>query len=161
MDSKYFQYQKALSNFFEALNEATNTGVLGNPLLAIGDTKSQIKTTNAVSYKLNGILKSLAATAAIAFTATTHDIPALKERQYLITVPADGTPVVTAGAVADVDASVLPAVPADSAVLGSLKIALANEAVFDATTTLLDATDVTATFTQGYVRSVDDIVALI
>lgn len=161
MESKYYGYKKDLLDFLTALNKASNTGVLANPLLAIGGTKSQMKTTNAISYVIDGILYTKSATASIAFTATDDDITANMERQYLVSIDADGDITVTAGDEAEVGASELPSVPADSAVIGSLKIALDNDATFDATTTLLDASDVTTTYTQGYNRSVDDVVELI
>ena len=161
MDAKYYLYKESLNKFLTALNRASNTGILANALLATGGTASQMKTTNAISYQIDGILASLAATAAIPFTATTHDIAAGKERQFLVTVDASGTVAVVAGDEADAGESVLPDVPSDVAVIGSIKILCNSETAFDATTTLLSNEGLTVTYTQGLLRDLDGVVGLI
>lgn len=137
-------YEEHINN--QAVRDFFENRAYGCAGLAEGTNAHTIKTSNAVHFEVGGQAYIKAATDNIAMTACTEQA-ANMTALYLVTISAAGTVTLTKGT--DVAASgtpVLPACPADSAVLGALKVALANDATFTSGTTDLSATDVTATY---------------
>lgn len=135
------------------LNEIANGSAVGkllsNPTLAIGtSSKAKVK-TSAFDYIKDGVIKTVAS-AETAFTATDHDLADGYEAIYVLSLdPSDDSINITMGTAvesAEADA-VAPATPAGELKLGEVLIATSG-AVFDATTTLLDAGTVTDTYTN-------------
>lgn len=123
--------------------------------LAIGSgSKAKVKITNTVTYLIAALFKSKT-TAEVAFTATTHDIPAnagsVQERVYVLTLDAAGTPTITAGVIATGSGqAAIPAPPANQAVIGYVRVAVAAGATpFDASSDNLDAAHLTVTYTDA------------
>jgi hypothetical protein len=121
--------------------------MINTPGLAIGtSSKKKVKIVNECMAVVNGTIVPIAAATEVAFTATTHDVADTYTNVYVITVNAAGTLAMLMGTAAlttaTVAACVLPTIPADVAVVGIVSIATAA-AIFDATTTDLDAGTVT------------------
>jgi hypothetical protein len=107
--------------------------------LLIGTAKAKVKAANTVLALVNGTRVALT-TAEYAFTATTHDLVANTQAYYIYSLAAAGTVTVTKGtAVAHGATPALPATPANEYLLGYVLIHAATAAIFDATTTELDA----------------------
>jgi hypothetical protein len=141
-----------LMNQFDAINHALRNQCLSNPGVVIGTgSAAMVKVTNTTVYTSGGEFKSKA-TAEVAFTATTHDIPAhatlVQEAMYLVMVAADGTLSLVMGAIASGSgAAVLPERPATGTPIGAVRVAVAAGATpFDASTDLLSAAHITDTF---------------
>lgn len=122
--------------------------------LVIGSVSAaKVKITNTVNYVINGAFKSIA-TQEVAFTPTTHDIPAnasaVQEAVYVLTAAANQTVSITRGAIANGSGNaVAPSVPANQAVIGQVRIAVAAGATpFTAATTLLSNGALTVTYTD-------------
>lgn len=88
----------------------------------------------------------------VAFTATTHDIPAsasaVQEAVYAVEVDAAGTVTLKMGAISSGSGTALwPAASTDKAVIGGVRVAVAaGSTPFDASTDLLSAGHITDTF---------------
>jgi len=121
--------------------------VLGNSVLAEGTNAATIKTTAAVDFVISGLAYSKAATDNITVTACAAQAD-LTSCMYLITIDAAGTVTTTKGT-EQVTGSGLdmlwPTIPANSAVLGAIKVATSG-ATFTAGTTDLGAGTVTDTY---------------
>lgn len=122
--------------------------------LAIGTvSKAKVLIANTVTYLSGGVFKSKT-TAEVAFTATTHDIPAhatlVQEAVYLLCLDAGGTPTIEMGAIASgAGNAVIPAPPDGKTVIGHVRIAVdAGATSFDATTDELDEAHLTVTYTD-------------
>lgn len=122
--------------------------------LTIGSVAPEkVKIANTVTYLIDGVVKTKAS-AEVAFTAATHDIAAdaqnVKEAVYLLSLAADGTPTITKGTTATgAGNAAIPAVPANQAPIGHVRIAVAAGATpFDATTNALNAAHLTVTYTD-------------
>lgn len=156
LDPIYAGQSQNLMDMFDRLQTRMKYRALSTAGLAIGSaSKAKVLIASTVSYLHNGIFKSKT-TAEVAFTATTHDIPSsltdIKERCYLLSLAADGTPTITPGAIATgAGKALLPEIPADKTPIGFVRIAVAAgepTAFFDATTTDLDATHLTVAYTN-------------
>lgn len=126
-------------------NSSMNSGEL-----AIGSTsKAKVKIVKDLYFQVNGVIKMIAAATEVAFTATTDDIAASKEKTFLLVSNGTTTKLV-GGAEAAVGASVDPLEAAITGftVLGRVKVANGSASLFDATTTLLDAAGITVTYTN-------------
>jgi hypothetical protein len=135
----------------EALKKAGNV-CLAAAGLAIGTVSAaEVKIANTVTYLNKGVFKSKT-TAEVAFTATTHDITAVagsvQEAVYLISLQADGTPIITKGATATgAGNAVIPSTPAGETAIGYLRLAVAAGSTdFDATSDDLSAAHLTDTY---------------
>jgi len=124
------------------LNIVANDGVarlISNPTLVIGTSaKTKIK-HSAFSYILNGVITTITG-GEVAFTATTDDVTDGHFKNYNVYL--DGSTVKILGGAED---AVTPATPAGKLKLGEVRVASAG-ALFDATTTELDAVTVTDTY---------------
>lgn len=167
------------------LSDVTNAAILAllsnvstvKPVLAINlGGAATVKTTNAISYTVNGVQYSKAALSAQAITAT-HDAygnaavgyvqPAGTTVYYTLSVNAAGTISVAQGTYAGQKAGTDPAVgvgpaynqgtsfigngavpdvPAGYTAFGVIKVVTAGAATFTAGTTALDAANVTASY---------------
>jgi len=131
---------------------AMRNAILGSPGLAIGSgSKAKVLIANTVPFLIDGVFASKT-TAEVAFTATTHDIPAdadaVQEAVYAYSILANGTVAVTMGAIASGAGNAIPpAIPKGQALLGYLRLAVAAGATsFDATTDELDEAHLTDTY---------------
>lgn len=123
------------------------------PLLAIGTVAGEeIKITNIVRFIVAGALSVLELAAAeFPFNGAADDIAndaaTAQERWYLLSSDDGIAVVVTPGTIADVGLAVPPAIPADHAAIGLVKIVVEAGAVpFNATTDALDDSHLTTTF---------------
>jgi hypothetical protein len=136
---------------FDSINTSMQNRALAAAGLVIGSTSAaKVKIANTVTYLSAGVFKSKA-TAEVAFTATTHDIPnnasIVQEAKYLLSLDAAGTPTLTMGAVANTGLSVLPEIPAGLTPIGYVKIQVAAGGTkFTASTDLLSAGHLTVTY---------------
>ena len=145
-----FQYDLA-NKKLKALRGVPADMVYSSAGLAIGSgSKKKILIANTVNYTIAGVWAAKT-TAEIDFTATTHDIPAdagaVQEAVYLLSITG-GTVTVTMGEIASgAGNAVIPAAPANQAVLGYVRIAVAaGSTPFDATSDDLDAAHITDTY---------------
>lgn len=140
------------------LNEEPRGGTfcLSKAGLGIGGTASGVSIASpngaGVDYCIGGILYSKLDAATVAITAATTQA-LLTKCLYLVCLDSAGALTTIKGT--DVLVSDLtngsrvltwPDVPAGKCAIGAVKITLANAATFTAGTTLLNATDVTATY---------------
>lgn len=126
---------------------AHNTLNLGNAVLAEGTNAATIKTTAATDFMIGELLYSKAATDNIAVDACSVQAD-LTSCLYLITINASGTVKTTKGTEQKTGSGLpllWPAVPANEAVLGAIKVATSG-ATFTAGTTDLGAGTVTDTY---------------
>lgn len=122
--------------------------------LTIGTVaNTKVKIANTVTYLIGGVFKSKT-TAEVAFTATTHDIPAnasaVQEAVYVLSLDGDGTPTLTMGLITTGSGTApIPDPPAGQAVIGYVRIAVAAGATpFDASSDALNAGHLTVTYTD-------------
>lgn len=135
--------------FMGEVVEATTNGTFNSGALAIGSSsKKAIKIASDVYGSINGTLFKVAA-AEVAFTATAHDVVDTYSRLFFLTCDSAGTvtirasdPALTSGGVA---AITIPTIPENCAVIGAVLIS-SSGALFDATTTDLDAVTVTVAY---------------
>jgi hypothetical protein len=146
------EFHQTLMDHLDSIDTRIKNTALSPAGLAIGSgSKKLVKITNTVVFLSGGIFKSKA-TAEVAFTATTMDIPAnaasVQEAMYLMTLAADGTPTLTMGTIATGSGNAkLPELPATGTPIGAVRIAIAAGATkFDATTDDLDAAHITDTY---------------
>lgn len=129
-----------LGHLFHAVTKfLVGTRNLAKGGIAIGTTKSKVKTAAAVDYSIGGVLYTKAATddlfvlSGAAFAGAT--------RYILLGLDKDGTASATVGS-----ATELPDVPAGVCPVGYLKVVAAVGTTFTPGTTLLDAAGVTVTY---------------
>lgn len=136
--------QKDLYKLLRNVVKAINNGAYGNAGLTTGTTTpAYIKTANSISYAVDGLFYTKAATDNIA-TATATAQAANTYCLYLLTLNSSGTLAATKGTELATDTAILPDVPASVAPIGILKIATTT--TFTLGTTSLTASGVTATF---------------
>lgn len=151
-------YNDALGDHLDSLVSALGYSAFSKAGLAIGSgSKAKVLITNTVNFTNNGVMLQKA-TAEIAFTATTHDIPAnadsVQEACYLLSLNSSGTATLTMGTIATGSGNaVVPACPAGNTPIGYVRIAIAAGATpFDASTDLLDAAHITDTYVDMGLR---------
>lgn len=134
-----------LNDIIASVNAQNNSALLNNPTLAIGtSSKAKVK-NNAFDVIRDGVITHIAS-AETAFTATTDDIADGKEATFLMYLDASNVLTLLKGTSATAN-SVCPDTPAGGLKVGEVKIATSG-AIFDATTTELDAGTVTDTYTN-------------
>lgn len=143
--AKHWLHQANLKGLLEDMIDiVANDGVarlISNPNLAIGtSSKAKVK-HDAFSYILDGAITTITG-GEVAFTATTHDVTDGHFKNYNVYL--DGSTVKILGSA---EGAVCPATPAGKLKLGEVKIT-STGALFDATTTLLDAETVTDIYTN-------------
>lgn len=157
LSSDKAQFQKNTMNMFDLIHTQLRNLCYSAAGLVIGSgSKKRIKQANTVVFTNDGAFKSKS-TQEVAFTVTTHDIPANalldQEAVYLITLAADGTPTLTMGAIASgAGAARLPERPATGTPIGCVRVLVAAGATkFDATSDDLDAGHLTVEYVDlGY-----------
>ena len=141
-----------LMDLLDEFNTQIRNIALADPGLCIGSSAAaKVKIGNTVKFLSAGVFKSKS-TAEVAFTATTHDIPAdadtIQEACYLVTLAADGTPTLTMGAIASGSGdALLPERPATGTPIGYVRIAVAAGSTdFDASSDNLSDGHLTDTY---------------
>ena len=115
--------------------------------LAISATAEKFKTTATVTFTNNGVFKSKTATDNLVFSTGHTSLAAGQACLFGVFLEADGDVVTTQGPiVTNGDPCPVPSYPSASTLIGLIKVATANAAVFVPNTTALDATDVTDTY---------------
>jgi len=135
-----------LNEIVDGINAAGGTRLLSNPTLAIGTTKSKIK-HNAFDIMKDGVVSTIN-TGEVAFTATTDDLEDGTGAIYLVYLDGSTVKILKGTATSGGTDAVCPATPAGKVKLGEVKIVNSSGALFDATTTLLDASGLTVTYTN-------------
>jgi len=127
--------------------------------IAIGTTKSKVKTVNAINYCINGLMFAKAATDDLFVFTTVAPVQGLLTTCYYLlcldasgaSVVVNGTPMLTA-AITATNYPAVPEIPLDAngiptaCPIGIVKVVCAAAATFTPGTTLLDAANVTATY---------------
>ena len=144
-EPKHWLHWHNLHEILEDINDVVvddgGYRLLSNPTLAIGsNSKAKVKHGDIV-YSKDGVIATVAG-GEVAFTATTDDVTDGHFKNYNVYL--DGSTVKILGSAED---AVCPATPAGKLKLGEVKIT-STGALFDATTTLLNAQTVTATYTN-------------
>lgn len=122
------------------------TGCLDAAVVAEGTNAATIKTTNAISFMIDGVLYAKAATDNIAVTAASVQAVSTK-CMYLVSITAAGAVVVTKGtAVGASENAYLPDLPAGNAPVGAFRIVTDGVTTFTAGTTDIGAAGITETF---------------
>lgn len=120
--------------------------LLSNPTLAIGtSSKAKVKHGDIV-YSKDGAITTIAG-GEVAFTAATDDLVDGTGAVYLVYLDDTTVKILKGTATAGGTGAVCPATPAGKLKLGEVKI-VTSGALFDATTTLLNAATVTDTYTN-------------
>lgn len=120
--------------------------------IVIGTSSAaQVKWGNSIVACVNGKIVTVT-TNEVAFTATTHDIPAnansVQEAVYLVEVDAAGTVTLKMGTIATGSGQATwPEASTDKACVGAVRVAVAaGSTPFDASTDLLSASHITDTY---------------
>lgn len=159
-----YGFDRRVANLWNSLFKSLRNRALSAPGLVIGSSSAaKVKIGATTAFLSDGVFKSKT-TAEIAFTATTHDIPAdadvAQEAWYLVMLAADGTPSLVMGTIADDGLAKLPALPATGTCIGAVKISVAAGATpFDASTDELSAEHLTDTYVDyGFLHPLIDTV---
>jgi hypothetical protein len=156
LDIKYGRFDQNLMDMFDKVNTAVKyqSFSVGGVVIGTGSA-AKVKVTNSVTFIYNGTPYTKA-TNEVAFTATTHDIPAsattVQEAMYAVCYN-DATasaPVLVMGDIATGSGkAVMPSAEklAGMVVVGAVRVAIAAGATpFDASTDLLSAGHITDTY---------------
>ncbi len=147
---KHWLYQDNLegvvTDMIEIVANKDVPRLVSNPNLAIGtSSKAKIK-HDAFTYVLNGAFTTITG-GEVAFTATTHDIADGEGAVFLVYLDGSTVKLSKGTATTGGTGATCPATPAGKLKLGEVKI-VTSGALFDASTTLLDAGTVTDTYTN-------------
>jgi len=138
--------QGLLTDMIEIVANKDVPRLVSNPNLAIGTlSKAKIK-HDAFTYVLNGAFTTITG-GEVAFTETTHDITDGKGAVFLVYLDGSTVKLLKGTATTGGTGAVCPATPAGKLKLGEVKI-VTSGAIFDASTTELDAGTVTDTYTN-------------
>lgn len=116
------------------------TRAFSHGALAIGLTKTKVKTASAINYCINNVMYTVAATDDLFVHTNLTVQEANTTKYYLLTLNAAGTAVITQGT-----STALPEVPSGACPVGYLKI-VTGAATFTPATTNHDAANVTTTY---------------
>src|SRR6185437_15891082 len=117
---------------------------------ATATTTSQAKTTNTLTYLIDGAYKSKTATDNF-WTLSGVTVPVASFQKYYLLIDGSGAASVVQGVPASTAAGVvLPFPPQSKAIVGVLTIATDATHTFIPGTTLLGATGITATLNDGF-----------
>jgi len=138
--------QGLLTDMIEIVANKDVPRLVSNPNLVIGtSSKAKIK-HDAFTYVLNGAFTTITG-GEVAFTATTHDITDGEGAVFLVYLDGSTVKLSKGTATTGGTGATCPATPAGKLKLGEVKI-VTSGALFDASTTLLDAATVTDTYTN-------------
>ena len=140
------EFYSLIDDLEEDINRSSNDKLLSNPTLVIGtSSKAKIK-HSAFNVIRDGVISTVSA-GEVAFTATTHDIASGYGAVYNVYLNGSNAVTILKGTATLLGTgAVCPATPAGGLKIGEVKIV--TTALFDATTTLLDAETVTDTYTN-------------
>jgi len=139
------------ANLIGLLKTLTCRGMADAGIVIGTSSAAQVKWGNSIVASVNGKIVTVS-TGEVAFTATTHDIPAsasaVREAVYLVEVNAAGTVTLKMGEIATGSGqAVWPAASTDKACVGAVRVAVAaGSTPFDASTDLLSAGHLTDTY---------------
>jgi hypothetical protein len=140
--------KEVVNDIIELANAQGGQAIMSSPALAIGSVSKAKVLNGAFTVVRDGVISTIAG-GETAFTATTHDLLALTGAVYLIYLDsANAIKILKGTATTGGTGAVCPATPAGGLKIGEVKIVCANEAIFDATTTELDAQDLTVSYTN-------------
>lgn len=129
--------------------EQMNSGYvsLSSGAVAITTAKEKFKTTATITYLINGVFKSKSAADNLVFSSGHTSLAAGQACLFGLWLDGDGNVTTTQGPIVSTgDPCPVPPTPANRALFGLIKVATAGAATFVPNTTLLDATNVTATY---------------
>lgn len=139
--------KEILNDFIEQINSGNGSRILGNPTLAIGSSSKAKVLNSAFDVVRDGVTDTIASTET-AFTATTDDLADGYGAVYLVYLDSSNAIKILKGtATLAGTGAVCPATPTGGLKIGEVKLVTVG-AIFDATTTLLDAETVTDTYTN-------------
>lgn len=144
----YADFKENIAEGLDVILDLIANSAMTSGALAIGtSSKAKVKVVKDLHFQVDGVMKVIAAATEVAFTATTDDITAGKEKTFLLVSDGSTTKFV-GGAEADEGESVDPLEAAITGftVLGRVVIYNGSASLFDATTTLLDATDIEVSY---------------
>lgn len=139
------------------VNLATIKSLLGNrPFssgkIAIGTTKSKVKTAAAIDYCIDGQFYSVAATDDLFVHTDLTVQPTLSTKWYALCLDAAGAASIiqgpnnlTAAVSAQTNKAALPEIPATKCLVGAIKV-VSGAATYTPATTLNDAANITTTY---------------
>lgn len=148
---KYWLHHKNLKDLLEDFADIVENGgktrLISSPNLVIGtSSKAKIK-HDAFSVYVDGATTTITG-GEVAFTATTHDLEDGEGAVYLVYLDGSTVKILMGTPTTGGTDAVCPATPAGKLKLGEVKL-VSTGAVFDATTTELDANTVTDTYVNG------------
>lgn len=141
--------KEILNDIIEQMNNNGGLAIVGSPDLKIGSSSAAKIKNEAFTVVRDGVVSTIAS-AETAFTATTHDITDGYEAIFNVYLDADNAITLLMGTeveTADPSVAVCPDTPSGGLKLGEVKVAT-DGAAFDASTTLLSASEVTDTYTN-------------
>lgn len=143
--------QTTLMKDRDVFSDRLQSRVINAAGLAIGtSSKAKVKIVNNTLACVNGTMVLIAAGTEVAFTATIHDIADGYINMYVVMTDSAGTVTMRMGTAATTSAGIAAVIPpslpsTNVAVLGIVTVSTTG-ALFDASTTLLDAGTVTARY---------------
>ena len=138
--------KEVINDVITQLNNQGGVAIVGTPALAIGSSSKAKILNGAFTVVRDGVVSTIASTET-AFTATAHDIADGKEAIFLVYLNGSNVITLLKGADAGADEAVCPDTPSGGLKIGEVKLSTSG-AIFDATTTLLDAETLTDTYTN-------------
>jgi len=163
LNAQGYAFQKNQGSLIESILESLRYMCHSKAGLAIGSvSKAKVLIANTVTYSHANKLLSKT-TAEVAFTATTHDIPANADAEqeacYLLSLSANGTPTLTMGTIASGAGNAkLPERVSGLTPIGYVRVVVdAGSTKFDASTDELDASHLTVTYVDlGHIHPMVD-----
>lgn len=141
--------KEIINDVIGQINNNGGVSIVGSPALSIGTSSAAKIKNGAFTVIRDGVVSTIASTET-AFTATAHDIVDGSEAIFLVYLDADNTITLLKGGsvvTATPSVAVCPDTPSGGLKIGEVLVATAG-AAFDASTTLLSASEVTDTYTS-------------
>lgn len=139
--------KEIINDIIEQINHQGGVAIVGSPALAIGSSSKAKVLNGEFTVVRDGVVSTIAG-GETAFTATTDDIADGYGAVYLLYLDSTNAIKILKGTATALGAdAVCPDVPSGGLKIGEVKLVTAG-AIFDATTTLLDAETVTDTYTN-------------
>ena len=139
--------KEVINDIIAQVNNQGGIAIVGSPALAIGSSSKAKVLNGAFTVVRDGAISTIAS-AETAFTATTHDLADGAGAVYLVYLDSTNTIKILKGtATTGGTGAVCPTTPAGGLKIGEVKI-VTSGAIFDASTTELDAVTLTVTYTN-------------
>ena len=140
--------KQVINDIIAQINNNGGIAIVGSPALAIGSSSKAKILNGAFTVVRDGIVSTIASTET-AFTATTDDLAKSTGAVYLVYLDSTNTIKILKGtATTGGTGAVCPTTPAGGLKIGEVKIVTSGAAIFDASTTELDAATLTVTYTN-------------